>query len=334
MSNGPIVAVPETYGGAAADVPLSPAMPSPPPPPNQSPFGAAAAAFGAIVNSDVPSDNTEVTGSDVGDRAAAADAAGKFPEGELGAVSDFEQLGAGGLEGKAGEMFPQMISGVAGGVAGAVGGVLGPLTQLPQGVMQAGQGAFQAGLGALQQGVGGSDADLLSDMSDDDLADLLMSDPSMMDASLTDFGGGDGGGAGGVDDVTSPTGVMGPPPVPMSSAPTTPAAAPAKPVPIAPVSSGASPGTPMGGGMMPMVPPGMGAGAGAGADKGKADEKRIAAPGVPNGQPVKGRMTVPPSVPVTKTVASKESTPVEAKTGSATVRKRVVPKAETDPKDA
>jgi hypothetical protein len=34
-------------------------------------------------------------------------------------------------------------------------------------------------------------------------------------------------------------------------------------------------------------------------------EKRVAAPGVPNGQPVKGRMTTPPSVPVTKSVEGK-----------------------------
>ena len=34
-----------------------------------------------------------------------------------------------------------------------------------------------------------------------------------------------------------------------------------------------------------------------------AGTKRIAAPGVPNGQPVKGRTTAPPNVPVTKSVA-------------------------------
>jgi hypothetical protein len=53
---------------------------------------------------------------------------------------------------------------------------------------------------------------------------------------------------------------------------------------------------------MPMMPPaGMGgAGGGEGSGQGKADEKRVAAPGVPNGQPVKGRMTVAPDVPVTK----------------------------------
>jgi hypothetical protein len=51
---------------------------------------------------------------------------------------------------------------------------------------------------------------------------------------------------------------------------------------------------------MPMVPPGaLGAG-GAGDSKEKPPEKRVTAPGVPNGQPVKGRLTVPPNVPVAK----------------------------------
>ncbi|MEQ0574101.1 hypothetical protein ABLN97_03150 [Mycobacterium tuberculosis] len=48
----------------------------------------------------------------------------------------------------------------------------------------------------------------------------------------------------------------------------------------------------------PMVPPGaLGAGA-EGANKDKPVEKRVTALAVPNGQPVKGRLTVPPSVPV------------------------------------
>ncbi|GJO01727.1 hypothetical protein NJB18091_35290 [Mycobacterium marinum] len=41
----------------------------------------------------------------------------------------------------------------------------------------------------------------------------------------------------------------------------------------------------------------MGAG-GKGGSEDKPAEKRVTAPGVPNGQPVKGRLTVPPSVPV------------------------------------
>ena len=133
--------------------------------------------------------------------------------------------------------------------------------------------------------------------------------------------GGGGGGVGGGGD-TSPTGYLGPPPVPMSSPPTTPAAAPSKPTPVAP-SAGTTPaGMPMGGGMMPMMPGAMGAGAGGDGNKDKPDEKRVAAPGVPNGQPVKGRMTAPPNVPVTKSVEGK---PVPVST-----TKRIVDKSDAD----
>ena len=36
-------------------------------------------------------------------------------------------------------------------------------------------------------------------------------------------------------------------------------------------------------------------------------EKRIAAPGVPNGQPVRGRMVAPPDVQVTRSVPKPKS---------------------------
>jgi hypothetical protein len=56
---------------------------------------------------------------------------------------------------------------------------------------------------------------------------------------------------------------------------------------------------------MPMAPMGaMGAG-GEGGSKDKPAEKRLTVPGVPNGQPVKGRLTAPPSVPVTKSAEGK-----------------------------
>ena len=50
---------------------------------------------------------------------------------------------------------------------------------------------------------------------------------------------------------------------------------------------------------MPMMPGAVGAGGENATDK--PAEKRVSAPGVPNGQPVKGRLTVPPpSAPVVK----------------------------------
>lgn len=79
---------------------------------------------------------------------------------------------------------------------------------------------------------------------------------------------------------------------------TTPAGAPAKSVTPDPVSGTPRASGPAGMTGMPMVPPGaLGAGA-EGANKDKPVEKRVTAPAVPNGQPVKGRLTVPPSVPV------------------------------------
>jgi len=48
---------------------------------------------------------------------------------------------------------------------------------------------------------------------------------------------------------------------------------------------------------MPMMPPGAMGGHGEGGSKDKPAEKRVTAPGVPNGQPVKGRLTIPPSAP-------------------------------------
>ena len=50
---------------------------------------------------------------------------------------------------------------------------------------------------------------------------------------------------------------------------------------------------------------------GDGGGKDKPAEKRVTVPGIPNGQPVKGRLTVPPSVPVTKSGDGKP--PVVAK---------------------
>ncbi|REP49456.1 hypothetical protein DSJ13_04085, partial [Mycobacterium tuberculosis] len=64
---------------------------------------------------------------------------------------------------------------------------------------------------------------------------------------------------------------------------------------------GASPASAhMGAAGMPMVPPGAMGARGEGSGQEKPVEKRVTAPAVPNGQPVKGRLTVPPSAPTTK----------------------------------
>lgn len=56
---------------------------------------------------------------------------------------------------------------------------------------------------------------------------------------------------------------------------------------------------------MPMMPPGAMGGGGDGGSKDKPPDKRVTVPGVPNGQPVKGRLSAPPSIPVTKSVDGK-----------------------------
>lgn len=79
---------------------------------------------------------------------------------------------------------------------------------------------------------------------------------------------------------------------------------------------------------MPMMPPGaMGAG-GEGGNKDKPVEKRVTAPGVPNGQPVKGRLTVPPSAPGSKSGEAKPTVITNRPN-----RRIVIMPSEDEPKD-
>ena len=312
--DGNIVVHPADYQGAATAPPPAPVAPGPVHSGGGSPVDGALAAFGAATNADVGTKNGTLADDDADRKARAADAAAKFPENE--AQSAAQMQGVAGQGGMA-QMMP-MVSGLA----GAVGGVLGPITQLPQQMMQAGQGAMQPLMSAMQGGGkdGGLDGgDPLAGMSDEELMSSLGGDPSLDGGGGGDLGAGGGGGGGGVGDTT-PASYMGPPPTPISSPPTSPAAAPSKPLSVTPGGAAAPAGSPMGGGgMMPMMPPG---GMGAGGEGGKGDkpvEKRVAAPGVPNGQPVKGRMTTPPSVPVTKSVEGKPAAVV-------TTQKRIVEK--------
>lgn len=312
---GSIMAFPEDYSGAAAMPPPPVVMPNGVPVGGGSPADAAAAGLAAAGNVGVPGDDGSTTEGLTDREGHALSAAEKFPANEADAAGEFQAVGAqGGIE----QLMP-MVTGLAGAISGAVGGALGPITQVPQQAMQAGQGAVGPLMEAVKSAGGGElDAgggDGLDGLSDQELLDSLgLEDPALSGGDVGAGGGGGGGdtgsgGGGGGGDATSPTGYMGPPPVPMSSAPTTPAAAPSKPSVVA--ASGGAPApatTGMGGGMMPMMPPGM-AGAGGGGDSkdSKSDEKRVVAPGVPNGAPVKGRMTVPPSIPVTQTTDAKSA---------------------------
>ncbi|MEE6179073.1 hypothetical protein SKC42_22085 [Mycobacterium sp. 050134] len=227
------------------------------------------------------------TQGDLDRRAHAADAAAKFPANEADAAQQFQGVGAQGST----QMIQQVVSSITGALGGAIGGILGPLTQLPQQAMQVGQGAMQPLMSALQ---GAHGAGALEAAEGTRLADSLGGEPG----GGVGGGGAGLGGGGGLGGGTTPAGYMGPPPVPSSSPPTTPAGAPAKPAMMMPTG-----GTlPMSGqsGMagMPMMPPGAVGGHGDGGTKDKPAEKRVTAPGVPNGQPVKGRMTIPPSAPL------------------------------------
>lgn len=248
-----------------------------------SPADQAAAGLAAAGDLGVPGDQAGSLEGDADRRARAADAAQKFPAQETDAAQQFQQLP---------QMIQQMTSGIAGALTGAVGGIMGPLTQLPQQAMQAAESAIQPLMSAAKGG-GAAEA-ALTNMAGEESP---LGSAGTGGAGLGSGGGGGGGlGAGG---GTTPTGVLGPPPVPSSSPPTTPAAASAKLAALPPTGGTPTTAGPMGMTGMPMMPPGaMGAGGEGGKDK--PPEKRVTVPGIPNGQPVKGRLTAPPTVPVTK----------------------------------
>ncbi|OBI91492.1 hypothetical protein A9X00_17385 [Mycobacterium sp. 1245805.9] len=280
-------------------------MPNGLPPGSGAPADGAQAALAAAGNLGVGGDQASSVQGDADRRAHALDAARKFPENEAQSSQQFQQLA---------QMLPQMASGIAGSLTGALGGVMGPLTQLPQQAMQAAQSAIQPLMGAAK---GGEAAAALTDMSAED--------PGFGGAGGGDAGlGGGGGGGAGLGGGTTPTGFMGPPPVPSSSPPTTPASASAKPVTVTQTGGMTPQSGPMGMTGMPMMPGAMGAGGDG--NKDKPAEKRVTVPGIPNGQPVKGRLTAPPSVPVTK---SEGKPPVVAKPN----RRIVIVPTDEEPKE-
>lgn len=275
----PIVVTPDILLQGLGIQPPPPVTMPPPPPPDPSPVGGAGGGLYAAAGTGVPKDAADSAQGDADRRAHAADAAAKFPANEADSAQQMQNIGQ-----QAPQMMQQMLQSITGALGGAVGGIMQPLTQLPQQAMQAGQSAIQPLMSAVQGGAHGAS-----------LADAT----HLVDSVGPGSGGGGaglgGGGAGLGGGGTTPASSLGPPPVPTSSPPTTPAgaakAAMTPPVSGAPTTSGQ---TGMGG--MGMMPPGaMGAGGEGG--KEKPPEKRISAPGVPNGQPVKGRLTMPPSPP-------------------------------------
>ncbi|WP_082956494.1 MULTISPECIES: hypothetical protein [unclassified Mycobacterium] len=278
-AGGPFKVSPADFAGiAGAPQSPPPIVPNGLPPGTGAPADAAQAALAAAGNLGVPGDQAASVQGDADRRAHALDAAQKFPANEAESSQQMQQLT---------QMVQQMASGIAGAISGALGGVMQPLTQVPQQAMQAAESAIQPLMGAAKGG-GAAEAALTG----------MSGDQAVLD-SATEGGGGSGGGGGiGAGGGTTPTGYLGPPPVPSSSPPTTPAAASVKPVTVTQAGGTATPTGPMGMTGMPMMPGAMGAGGEGGKDK--PVEKRVTVPGIPNGQPVKGRLTAPPSVPVTK----------------------------------
>jgi hypothetical protein len=262
--------------------PPPPIVPPPPPPPSQAPGDMAQSGVVAASGAGVPADVAAGTQGDLDRKAHAADALSKFTSNEANSAAQMQGVGAQANGEQGAQMMQQMLSSITGALGGAVGGIMGPLTQLPQQAMQAGQSAIQPLMSAVQ-GAHGAEA-------------ALANEPQLVDGVGGEPGGGAGAGGAGIGSGgTTPASAMGPPPVPASSPPTTPAGAK---VPIAPPPGGTpTVSGPQGMGGMGMMPPGaMGAG-GEGGSKDKPVDKRVTAPGVPNGQPVKGRLTIPPGAP-------------------------------------
>ncbi|WP_369829876.1 hypothetical protein [Mycobacterium sp. ACS4054] len=279
---GTIKNTPAVLGGLAG-APEAPApMPFPVSAGGTSPTDILRGALGTAGNGGVPKDAADAAAADADRRAHAADAAAKFPANEADSQQQMQNVGQ-----QAPQMMQQMLQSITGALGGAVGGIMGPLTQLPQQAMQAGQSAIQPLMSAVQ---GAHGAGLANDAH---LVDSVKPETGLGGGAGSGGGGaGLGGGGGG----TTPASSLGPPPVPGSSPPTTPAGA-SKAAMMPPVSGAPTTSGQAGMGGMGMMPPGAMGGHGEGGNKEKPPEKRISAPGVPNGQPVKGRLTMPPAAP-------------------------------------
>lgn len=255
--------------------------------------------LGLAANAGDPQDNSESAEEHATRDAKTSEAAAKFPAQDENAAAEMNGVAGQGDATQMAQQLPQMASGIAGALAGALGGALQPLAQIPQQVTQGAQQAMQTGMGMMQQA--GGTADQLDDAS---LSDLPLDEFGLDTGDLGGSGGGGGdlGGGGGLGGTT-PTAMLGPPPVP--SAGTYPSSAPVIPTP--PPSVAAPPAAPTSGmAGMPMVPPGAMHGAGGAEKDAKTDTKRVSVPPVKNGAPVQGRITTPPPAPqVTKKVDGK-----------------------------
>ncbi|MGI9123794.1 MAG: hypothetical protein ACR2JM_03455, partial [Mycobacterium sp.] len=213
---------------------------SPPPPPIGSdqtvaggtPIEQLLRALGLAANAGDPADHSEGVEEHAKRRALMTAAADTFAlsedesAAELGAVATDDPAQA------VTSSLPQAASAVAGAVSGVLGGLLQPLSQIPQQAAQGAQQALQTGLGLLGQATG----DLSTAVNEQNNLDSVpLSDEFGTQANdpgdLGGFAQGpagtpNAGGFGGGGGDTTPTAVLGPPPVPTVG--TAPSSAPAR----------------------------------------------------------------------------------------------------------
>ena len=316
-----------TYGGLSQAPPPPVVAPTDPPPPDSSPVGIALAGLNAASNLGVPHDVAGSAQGDLDRRTHAADAAAKFPANESDAAQQFQAVGTPASA----QMIQQVVSGITGAIGGVIGGILAPLAQVPLQVMQAGEAALQPLMSAVQAGHSaavdapdgsgprdGAGAEPATEPGAESAAELG-GDPGHEPGGGPGAEPGDAAGpvfGGAAEGGTSPTGSLGPPPVPTfsptASPPTTPAGASARPPMMAPTGGPFPTSGQPGLAGMPVMPPGAIGGHAEGGRKDGLVEKRVAVPSVPNGQPIKGRLTIPPGAP--PTTKSTEGKPAVATT--------------------
>ncbi|MBY0441397.1 MAG: hypothetical protein K2Q25_04575 [Mycobacteriaceae bacterium] len=252
----------------------------------------------------IPVDNADAQQGQAEREAKINEALAKFPANEQQSATRLAGIDPQGQLSQMTQQLPQLASGMAGAVSGALGGALQPLSQIPQQFSQIGQQAMQMGMGALQHGAG-SDLSAAEDLPGE-LAETSNQFGSGGLSGAPEMAGSGSGSGDGIWGGTTPTAMLGPPPVP--SAGTFPASSQTTPsAPVAPPEQ--SPGARGNMGPMPLMPPTAMHGNGAAGAETKPDAKRVVPPPVRNGAQVQGRITTPPPVPaVTKHIAGKPVT--------------------------
>ena len=254
----------------------------PPPIPPDLPAGAVSeidmllAGLGMAGNAGDPADMAAAEAGFAQRGLQTGDAMTKFPANEDQSAKAMEQVAS------TVQQIPQAASGIGQGFGSMFGGLFQAINQAMQQGVQAGS--------QLANGIGkGGQGAELAELPADALGDTLGAGEAALGA-----GGAAGGAAAGVAESTTPTGYLGPPPIPSAS--TFPASAPRTPMPPPAIADPAAESRgPISG--YPMTPPAAVGGAGGTASTAKPDTKRVVVPSVKNGAPVQGRITVPQTLP-------------------------------------